>query len=74
MTRKQTGENISQSYGLCLDATDRQYGHGGSYGTDTRIDKNTGLIYMYFIQQSQLNASSEALDAFRRKAKELFDK
>lgn len=74
MSRRQTKETMDKSYGFCLDVTDKQYGHGGSYGTDTRIDKSTGLIYMYFIQQNGLKASSEALNAFKRKAKEIFDK
>ncbi|MDR1155640.1 MAG: beta-lactamase family protein [Bacteroidales bacterium] len=74
MTRRQTAESMGKSYGFCLDVTDRQYGHGGSYGTDTRVDKNTGLICMYFIQQDRLDGSSKALNAFRGKAKELFDK
>jgi CubicO group peptidase (beta-lactamase class C family) len=73
MSRRQTKETMGISYGFCLDVTDTQYGHAGAYGTDTRINRNNGLIYMYFIQQSQLNASSEALNAFRRKAKEIFD-
>ena len=73
MGTKQTGSIVGASYGLGWFVSDVEMSHAGSFGTDTRINKNSGLITMYFVQQKGLNKeNSEAIRMFIQTAKQIY--
>ncbi len=63
MGSKQTGEDANW-YGLGWGGTDAFMGHGGAYGTDSRVYKQSGIVTMYFIQGQGLPKHQQAIDAF----------
>lgn len=70
---KQTNSLIDTSYGLGWFVSDDEMGHGGSYGTDTRINKKNGLITMYFTQEKGLDKENmDALKIFLEKVKQIY--
>ncbi|MDR1140807.1 MAG: beta-lactamase family protein, partial [Planctomycetaceae bacterium] len=50
---KQTGD-LPNNYGLGVNIDGNIFGHGGSHGTESKLDTNTGRIVQYFIQQEAL--------------------
>jgi CubicO group peptidase (beta-lactamase class C family) len=56
---KQTGE-LPNNYGLGVNVSDHVFGHGGSHGTDSKLDVNSGRIVQYFIQQENLPKAGES--------------
>jgi CubicO group peptidase (beta-lactamase class C family) len=46
--------------------SDTHIGHGGAYGTDTKVYKKNGLVVMYFIQQQGLPKHDAAIQAFQK--------
>lgn len=64
--KDQTGENVEGRWGLGWSLSDNWIGHGGAYGTDTRVYLKEGLIVMFFILQEELPKYGEALEAFRK--------
>jgi CubicO group peptidase (beta-lactamase class C family) len=72
MGKKQTGEKVTESYGLGWSVSNNGMGHGGAYGTDSYVYTNEGLVVMYFIQQQNLPKANEAIRAFQRIVKELY--
>lgn len=74
MGAKQTGNNISVSYGLGWFVSEEEMSHGGSYGTDTRLNKNNRLITMFFVQEKGLDKeNSDAIKIFIEKTKQIFE-
>ncbi|WP_080904740.1 serine hydrolase [Parabacteroides sp. Marseille-P3160] len=63
ISRRQTPDNVPDSYGLCCTENNSWYGHGGAYGTDTRVYRS-GYVVMYFIQEAGLPKSGEAHNKF----------
>ncbi|HBT76375.1 MAG TPA: serine hydrolase [Planctomycetaceae bacterium] len=63
--KKQTGD-LPNGYGLCVDAGGGVFGHGGACGTISKVDTNTGLVYLYFVQEAGLPQAGEAQNAFFR--------
>jgi CubicO group peptidase (beta-lactamase class C family) len=70
--KKQTGDAIKDSYSLGWAVSDTHIGHGGAYGTDTKVYKKNGLVVMYFIQQQGLPKQNEAMRAFQTEVEKLF--
>jgi len=69
MTRRHTppGWYRSQGYGFMADGA--SYGHGGAYGTETRVDRASGLILGWLIQQASFHGEgANARDAFEKAA------
>jgi CubicO group peptidase (beta-lactamase class C family) len=64
---KQTGD-LPNGYGLGVNIGGSVFGHGGSHGTDSKLDTNTGRIAQYFIQQAGLPKANEAQNAFMKAA------
>ncbi|MDR0871321.1 MAG: beta-lactamase family protein [Planctomycetaceae bacterium] len=64
---KQTGD-LPNNYGLGTNIGGSVFGHGGSHGTDSKLDINTGRIVQYFIQQEGLPKAGEAQGAFMKAA------
>ena len=69
---KQTGEKLSYSYGLGWGIGSNYIGHGGAYGTDTKIYQKDGLIVMYFIQSAGLPKTEEAFGLFEKTIKKIY--
>lgn len=63
---RQTPEGFSDAYGLGWSVNDRFTGHGGAYGTDSRIYRRGSLIVMYFVQIEQAPRQWPAKEAFDR--------
>lgn len=64
---KQTGD-LPTSYGLGVGIGGTVYGHGGSHGTDSKLDTKTGRIALYLIQQAGLPKAGEAQSTFFKAA------
>ena len=52
MTRRQTGEGISESYGLGWAVGDGWFGHGGAHATHMTVDVKRGLVRVYLVQHA----------------------
>lgn len=70
--RKQTPEGIPDAYGLGWSVGEQFIGHGGAYGTDSRIYRPSGLIVMYFVQIEQAPKQWQAKEAFDRVVTECY--
>ena len=49
MTRRQTGPEIKQDYGLGFAIGPTRCGHGGAYATNMTIDRQRGLILIWMV-------------------------
>lgn len=76
MTRRQTGEDLKESYGLGFKVgPGSSFGHGGAYGTNTTVDPETGLVTIYLIQHAGfLKDGKGGLAVFKKAADEAFSK
>ena len=52
MTRKQTGDALSETYGLGWSTGDTGYGHGGAYATNMSINPASGLVTVFLVQHA----------------------
>lgn len=52
MTHQQNKGLGGTSYGLGWSVSDKDYGHGGAYSNDFEIDRATGRILIFMVQQS----------------------
>jgi CubicO group peptidase (beta-lactamase class C family) len=67
MGRKQTGDLVEKSYGLCMDVNGPKFGHGGAYKTNMMIDPQLGVITVFLIHHSHEwpnEAGAKILPAF----------
>jgi CubicO group peptidase (beta-lactamase class C family) len=71
LEKKQTGEAIRDSYSLGWAVSDTHIGHGGAYGTDTKVYKKNGFVVMYFIQQQGLPKHDAAIQAFQKEVEKI---
>lgn len=62
--KDQTGENIKEPRGLGWAIADNWIGHGGAYGTDSRLYLKDGVIVMIYILQQDLPKYGEACQLF----------
>ena len=72
MGKKQTSIDIKDSYGLGWAVTDSFMGHGGAYGTDTKVYQKDGYVVMYFIQEQGLPKSGEAQIRFLNTVQKIY--
>jgi CubicO group peptidase (beta-lactamase class C family) len=73
MTRKQTGEDLKQSYGLGWTVGGGGFGHGGAYATNMQIDAKRGLITVFMVQHAGFPGDgNKSSGAFRQAAEERF--
>ena len=72
MGKKQTSIDIKDSYGLGWSVTDSFMGHGGAYGTDTKVYQKDGYVVMYFIQEQGLPKSGEAQIRFLNTVQKIY--
>jgi CubicO group peptidase (beta-lactamase class C family) len=75
MTSKQTGKRVKANYGLGWNAGET-CGHGGAHSTHMGINRKTGLITVWMVQQSGgfPGDGGKARGVFERTAVELFGK
>ncbi|MDR1963912.1 MAG: beta-lactamase family protein [Planctomycetaceae bacterium] len=69
MQKKQPG-HLPQGYGLCVGTGGGVFGHGGACGTDSKVDTNLNLVYLYFVQERGLAKNGEARETFYKIVRE----
>ena len=75
MTRKQTGDAVSEGYGLGLSVNGDSYGHGGAYSTNMTVDRKHGLITVFLVQHAGFPKNGDQSgSAFRDAAEKQFGK
>lgn len=71
MTRKQTGDALTEGYGLGWSTGGGNFGHGGAYATNMNIDSNRGLITIWMVQHAGFpNNGDQAAGVFRKTVEE----
>lgn len=70
--RRQTPENVPESYGLGWGVGENFIGHAGAYGTDAKVFPDGELVTLYFVQEQGLPKSGEALTRFLDHVKEKY--
>jgi CubicO group peptidase (beta-lactamase class C family) len=69
MTRKQTGPDIKDGYGLGFSTGTDGCGHGGAYATNMTIDRQRGLILVWMVQHAGYpGKGNQSQDAFKQAA------
>jgi CubicO group peptidase (beta-lactamase class C family) len=63
MTRKQTGPDLKESYGLGFSVGSDGCGHGGAYATNMTIDRQRGLILIWMVQHAGFPGDGERSQA-----------
>ncbi len=75
MTSRQTPAALPQSYGFGLSVSDRSFGHGGAYSTNTSADTQQGLIFVWLVQHAGFPGKGGAAQgAFMQSARDTFTK
>ncbi|MDR3198349.1 MAG: beta-lactamase family protein [Planctomycetaceae bacterium] len=69
MWKKQPG-HLPQQYGLCVATGNGIFGHAGACGTESKVDTNLHLVYLYFVQERGLAKNNEAREAFYKIVRE----
>ncbi len=73
MTRRQTGEDIKENYGLGWATGGGIYGHGGALSTNMSIDPKRGLITIFLVQHAGFpGEGGKSHGAFKKTAEDLF--
>lgn len=60
ITTKETGPQVSKSYGLGWTVGNGFYEHGGAYRTDMKVDMKDGLVIVFLTQRSNSWKHGEA--------------
>ncbi|MCA9052272.1 MAG: beta-lactamase family protein [Planctomycetaceae bacterium] len=69
LTRRQTPAELQQSYGLGFNVSERHFGHGGAYSTNTTAHTDKGLILIWLVQHAGFpGEGAKAQEAFRSTA------
>ena len=64
ISRKQTGDAVSNSYGLAASVSKRSFGHGGAYATDGLVYPQDDYVTIYMVQVTGVPKQNEAKKAF----------
>jgi CubicO group peptidase (beta-lactamase class C family) len=71
MTRRQTGEEIKESYGLGLSTGPDGFGHGGAFATNMTVDSRRGLVYVFLVQHAGFpGEGGKAFSIFKKAAED----
>ena len=70
---KQTGEGIADSYGFGLAVSDESFGHGGAYGTQGVVYRDSGIVAVYMVAVAGVPKQGEAQNTFRRNVEALIE-
>ena len=75
LTKRQTPEATGESYGLGLQVSDDQFGHGGAYATSMEVYPQAGIALIWMVQHAGFpGEGGNAQDEFRTWALEKFGK
>ncbi len=75
MSKRQTGADIKQSWGVGWTLGDGNYGHGGAFATNMTIDTKRGLVTVFMVQHNGFTGNgAQAQGTWRRAANEIFAK
>ena len=75
MTRKQTGDNVPEGYGLGFAVNGDSFGHGGAYSTDMNTNRKSGLITIFLVQHAGFPKNGDqSREAFHSAAEKQFGK
>ena len=73
MTSRQTPTALPTNYGFGFSTGGTQIGHGGAFSTNSYIDMQHGLIFIWLVQHAGFPGDGgKSQDAFRRAALETF--
>ena len=73
LTRRQTPDDVTTSYGLGFMVNRSMFGHGGAYSTQSTADRESGLILIWLVQHASFpGEGAQAQTEFRRTAQGLF--
>ena len=70
---KQTGEGIADSYGFGIAVSDESFGHGGAYGTQGVVYRDSGIVAVYMVAVAGVPKQGEAQNTFRRNVEALIE-
>jgi CubicO group peptidase (beta-lactamase class C family) len=69
MTRKHTGDEIKEGYGLGWAVNGHSFGHGGAFATDMAVDSKCGPVTVFLVQHAGFPGNGgQSLAAFRKAA------
>ncbi len=75
LTRKQTGPNVTNTYGLGFALGEGWCGHGGAQATNMTIDQNRGLVFIWMVQHAGfIGTGDKSQEAFKQAALQAFAK
>ena len=63
---KQTGDGVAVGYGFGVTVSDESYGHGGAYGTQAVVFRDSGIVAVYMVAVAGVPKQGEAQNVFRR--------
>ena len=73
MTRKQTGPDLKETYGLGWSISGTEANHGGAYSTHLSVDRGRGLVLVYMVQHAGFAKDGDrALGTFIQAARARF--
>jgi CubicO group peptidase (beta-lactamase class C family) len=73
LTRKQTPDDLKNSYGLGFSVGETTFGHGGAYSTNSFADKHHDLVLIWLVQHAGFpGKGGEAQGAFKSAALKQF--
>jgi CubicO group peptidase (beta-lactamase class C family) len=70
LSKRQTPENLKESYGLGFAVGPGWFGHGGAYATNMTIDTKRGLVCVFMVQHAGFPGSGGQSQGIFRKAAE----
>ncbi len=68
MTRKQTGPNLKEGYGLGWSINGPEVGHGGAFATSLSIHRDRGLILIFMVQHAGFPRDGNRSESIFRQA------
>ena len=66
ISSKQTGDGVAADYGFGVTVSDESYGHGGAYGTQAVVFRDSGVVAVYMVAVAGVPKQGEAQNIFRR--------
>ena len=73
MGKRQTPKGVPDDYGLGWWVSDTAMGHGGAYGTDTKIYRKNGYVVQFYVLGAGLPKQGDAMSAFEAAVKGLYE-
>lgn len=72
---RQTPMGLKESYGLGFSVSDKSFGHGGAYSTNSTAETDRGLILIWLVQHGSFPGDGgKAQETFKQAARQTFGK